>query len=1101
MKRVACVGFLVLTHTPPTLVPCPNTSDLTPTLCMMIVRVTTAAILILSASVVTAAKDVINYADHIRPVFQQSCFNCHNPDKAKGGLDLTSYRATMAGSSTGEVVVSLDAGNSRLLGVMSHTLSPKMPPRGEKVADAKIELIRKWIEQGVRETSSSAAAKPKTPRVDLSVGEAAIGRPDGPAIMPVDLPLGPVHHTSRPGAINAVASHPWSPIAAVTGQKQTLLFNTQTGELLGVLPFEPGQPETLRFSWTGRLLLVGGGIGGQSGIVVIYDVLSGEQVAKVGEEVDSVLAADIDPTQRVVALGGPGKRVKGYSVATGELIYKLDDHTEWITAIAFSPDGDYLATGDRNGGLRIWEADTGEPVFNLEGHQASVTALSWRYDGKLLASSGEDEQAKLWEMSDGKRVKAWKAHSGGVRSIAYAEDGRLVTTGRDQHIKVWDGDGKLLKQIKPFDALGMTAVFDTQGKVVVSGDLQGKLVRWSLQGDAKEVDEWPSNPLPIKQAAVASAGKVSAFAEALKQAQAAYTNQADAMKQAEQSLSEADKQLSALRQRVKVNGKVPQADQARKDALKRRDTANRDLNDARNKHRQAEKNLRSKVGESKRSHQNHGRAAADLEKKTAELTRQTQQVEAAQKREAQLKTQAQQSKASAEQAKAKANHAKAQADQAKRQADQARKQSDASPADAGLKERATELARKAAERAKQAEDLKKKAAALSKQSDDQHKRLQAQTRKLQDLKRKADQLRAQQKAKSEELGKRVSERNAAEDKLEAAKKDEAVKRRVMDGAQQMADERSKEVEIAFQVYDQARKDLDAARRSVQPAEQKLKSAIDEKQKIEKALAQAHQQAEAAQVKLAQAQREQIKWRAAEVRLALDALCQQRDAAMGATYIAKAKRDKLNAEQQSLAKQFNRYQAQLADAPQAKKRQEQAVKQAIAMNGRSAAELLDVTNRLESSQAALDALIKKRDALGRVLQQLKSGEQNDDTNTEVADQIERVQKKIEKAQSEVASLKLKQEDATYDAEDAEHAVKEARAKLAAYAESIAALPGEIKQATQQRAELVTKIKAAEVAVLAAGKPAAVIQRQIDALFEKYRAIREGAGLGVMPKLYQ
>ena len=218
------------------------------------------------------AAGAINYQDHIRPIFQQSCFNCHNADKAKGGLDLTSFRAAMAGGSSGDIVVSQSADASTLLGVMSHTLAPKMPPNGDKVGDDKLKLVKQWIDQGLRETASSQANKPKKPRVDLSVGKAAVGRPDGPPIMPEDLPLGPIHHTTKAGAVSAVAGHPWSPIVASTGQRQVLIHHTDTGELLGVLPFAYGQPQTLRFSWTGKLLMVGGGVGGASGTVALYDV-------------------------------------------------------------------------------------------------------------------------------------------------------------------------------------------------------------------------------------------------------------------------------------------------------------------------------------------------------------------------------------------------------------------------------------------------------------------------------------------------------------------------------------------------------------------------------------------------------------------------------------------------------------------------------------------------------------------------------------------------------------------------------------------------------------------------------------------------------------
>ena len=40
-----------------------------------------------------AAAEKVTFDDHVLPVLQQSCLNCHNPDKAKGGLDLSTFPA------------------------------------------------------------------------------------------------------------------------------------------------------------------------------------------------------------------------------------------------------------------------------------------------------------------------------------------------------------------------------------------------------------------------------------------------------------------------------------------------------------------------------------------------------------------------------------------------------------------------------------------------------------------------------------------------------------------------------------------------------------------------------------------------------------------------------------------------------------------------------------------------------------------------------------------------------------------------------------------------------------------------------------------------
>src|SRR5678815_3460070 len=44
-----------------------------------------------SLASVAPAADKVTYDDHVLPIFRNSCLNCHNPDKKKAGLDLSTY--------------------------------------------------------------------------------------------------------------------------------------------------------------------------------------------------------------------------------------------------------------------------------------------------------------------------------------------------------------------------------------------------------------------------------------------------------------------------------------------------------------------------------------------------------------------------------------------------------------------------------------------------------------------------------------------------------------------------------------------------------------------------------------------------------------------------------------------------------------------------------------------------------------------------------------------------------------------------------------------------------------------------------------------------
>jgi hypothetical protein len=314
---------------------------------------------------------------------------------------------------------------------------------------------------------------------------------------PVTLRLEPVVRATSDTAVTALAASPWAPLVAVGGQKQVLLYNSDSLDLLGVLPFPEGTPNVLKFSRNGSLLLAGGGQAGKSGKVVIWSVTKGERLFSVGDESDSVLAADVSPDQTRVALGGPGKVVRIYSTRDGKLLHEIRKHTDWVTALEFSPDGVLLATGDRSSGLFVWEAFTAREYFTLKGHTSAITEVSWRADSNVVASASEDGTVRLFEMENGNQLRGWGAH-GGALSVRYGPDGRIVTAGRDRTARLWDGNGAAQRAYDAFPDVALRAVFSHDGGRVIAADWTGQIGVWNT-ADGKRAGTLTANPPSVSE--------------------------------------------------------------------------------------------------------------------------------------------------------------------------------------------------------------------------------------------------------------------------------------------------------------------------------------------------------------------------------------------------------------------------------------------------------------------------------------------------------------------------------------------------------------------------------------------------------------------------
>lgn len=421
----------------------------------------------------------ISYIEHIRPIFKDHCLNCHNPDKSKAGLDLSTMAGVLEGGSGGEIVkAGVPDSSSLYLSVIHHDSVEPMPPKKPKLPKAKLDLIRNWIQGGLIE---NAGGKSKLRKISFDVSAGNTGRPENPA-MPEKLEKLDLLQNNP---ITSMAVSPWAPLAAVARNGGVEFFNLKDNKKMGALPFEHDIFD-MKFSRNGEILLIAGGRGAHTGLVTLFDVKTGKKVATLGDETDVVLAADISFDHRFVVIGTPTKMVKIFEVKSGKLLHSIKRHTDWVTAVSFAPADDRVATGDRNGNIFVWEAARGAILFTLSDHKQRVSQMAWRSDGKMLASGGDGGKLILWDMKDGWPAKVVDAHKSrsnqdrytrntGVLSLDWARDGTLVTTGRDHKVRLWKADGNRLKDFQNLSFLPTAVRIIPEKKNLLVATFDGKL--------------------------------------------------------------------------------------------------------------------------------------------------------------------------------------------------------------------------------------------------------------------------------------------------------------------------------------------------------------------------------------------------------------------------------------------------------------------------------------------------------------------------------------------------------------------------------------------------------------------------------------------------
>lgn len=450
---------------------------------------------------VTQGQSAPDYQTHVYPIFADNCLGCHNPDKAKGGLVLDSFQAAMQGGGSGAVIQPGNPEQSRLYRLVAHLDTPPMPPMRSKLAEDKIDVIRRWIAAGApADAHAASAATPGTasaaPPEARSSAPAAVGTEADPgsadadaAPMPLPLLQTDVKPAEQPPPANAIAVSPAAPLLAVGANGQVLLFHLDDGRLLGACEFGDARVQDLRFSHDGRQLLAAGGLAGKRGSAVLFEVETGRQVAEFGKQYDAVLTADLSADGTLVAVGGANRKVRVFDAFAGGMIHEIGEHNDWIEAVRFSPDGLYLATADRGGAMFLWESDTGRKVHELRGHTGAVHALAFSADSAVLASAGHDGTVRFWGVDGGNAIRQIAAHGGGAKlgdalDVSFAPDGKLATCGADGRVRLWRGDGGEIRALESRKDWAYQVAFSLDARKLVVGDWSGCVTIFDVETGA-----------------------------------------------------------------------------------------------------------------------------------------------------------------------------------------------------------------------------------------------------------------------------------------------------------------------------------------------------------------------------------------------------------------------------------------------------------------------------------------------------------------------------------------------------------------------------------------------------------------------------------------
>ena len=214
-------------------------------------------------------------------------------------------------------------------------------------------------------------------------------------------------------------------------------------------------------------------VGLGNGNIIIFDGITGSQVAALSGHSDSVRSVVFSSDGRSIISGSDDTTVKLWGVQTGGVGKTFHGHTGWVFSVSISADNTRIASGSGESTLHLWDITTGECLCTIE-HQEAVSHVSfspidpqhiilisdskvWQwninghqlspiYNGTHIAFSPDHTQFALYyrkvvtvKNSDSRAIVAeFHVADDNTSHYCFSPDGKFLAAAADNTAYVWD---------------------------------------------------------------------------------------------------------------------------------------------------------------------------------------------------------------------------------------------------------------------------------------------------------------------------------------------------------------------------------------------------------------------------------------------------------------------------------------------------------------------------------------------------------------------------------------------------------------------------------------------------------------------------------------